>query len=381
MAIETITNLTIKGYKSIQNLADLELRSFNVLIGANGSGKSNFIDFFRMLSFMFQSTDGSLQQFVAQNGYANSLLYYGSKTTRYLDASMIFEHDTQWSKYSFRLSWGAPDELHYDNELLEYQLDSDRKQMKLGNGYTESKVLKLAGKQPDLPLDTVSRVFRNRLRQIRVYHFHDTSDRSGIRVSQGFDRDDLLTSNADNIAVFLYNLKENEPAYYKHILNTIRIVAPFINDFIVEPRSTGDRTSILRWRDRSGDIFGPHQLSDGTIRAIALITALLQPEHMMPSIMLFDEPELGLHPAAINLIAELLKGAAEKRQIIVATQSPILISQYEPEDIIVIERSENADFRGSSTFTRLHKGPLEKWLEDYDLGELYQKNVTGGYPK
>jgi len=134
----------------------------------------------------------------------------------------------------------------------------------------------------------------------------------------------------------------------------------------------------MGWVDRSGLEFGPHQLSDGTIRAIALITALLQPEENMPSIMLFDEPELGLHPAAIGLVAGLLKAISLKRQVIVATQSPILIREYKPDDIIVLERHENESGRGESLFKRLDASALGKWLERFDLGKLYEMNVTGG---
>ena len=216
---------------------------------------------------------------------------------------------------------------------------------------------------------------------VQVYHFHDTSEWENIRVSQDLRREDYLMSEAGNLAVFLHNLKERKPHHYKHILSTIQFVAPFIRDLVVEPQATNDRYVLLRWKDRSGETFGPHQLSDGTLRAIALITALLQPDETMPSIMLFDEPELGLHPAAIGLIASLLKSASEKRQVIVATQSPLLIRDYEPEDLIVVDRTEDDKGRGESTFTRLEAELLASWLSEFNLGELYEKNVTGGGPQ
>ena len=381
MAVETITQLTIKGYKSIRDLENFELRRFNVLVGANGSGKSNFIDFFRMLNFMFNSTQGSLQLYVARKGRASSLLHYGSKTTRYMDACVQFDGDRQWSRYSFSLSWGAPDDLHFASELLEYQRDGKDhgpRQKQLGSAHLESAVLREADSRGDVAVASVAKVFRNRLRQVQVYHFHDTSDEANIRLTQSLDRDDYLMSHAGNLAVFLHHLKENKPTHYKRILSNVQIVAPYIRDFVVEPLLANDRFVLLRWKDRSGEIFEPNQLSDGTIRAIALITALLQPDESMPSIMLFDEPELGLHPAAIGLIASLLEAAAEKRQIIVATQSPILIRSYRPEDVIVVERSEDAKGKGESLFKRLDSVSLEFWLKDFDLGELYEKNVTGG---
>jgi predicted ATPase len=381
--VETITHLTIKGYKSIRALDRFELRRFNVLIGANGAGKSNFVDFFRMLNFMFGSTEGNLQLFLARKGRADSLLYYGSGSTRFMDAAIQFDGDRQWSRYSFSLSWGAPNELFFASELLEYQrdeVDSEPRYRQLGSGQSESAVLNTASRG-DAAVRTVARVFRDRLRKIRVYHFHDTSEEAHIRQAQDLDRDDYLMNHAGNLAVFLHTLKERKPACFRRILSTVQLVAPFIRDFVVEPQAGNERFVLLRWMDRSGDVFGPHQLSDGTIRAIALITALLQPEDMMPSIMLFDEPELGLHPAAIGLVASLLKQASEKRQVIVATQSPILIRGYAPEDLIVLDRQDDASGRGESRLIRLESDALEAWLEDFDLGELYEKNVTGGYPK
>jgi len=384
MAVETITNITIKGYKSIRELDNFELRRFNVLIGANGSGKSNFIDFFRMLNYMFLSSEGNLQLFVARKGRASSLLHYGTKVTRFMDAALRFDGDHRWSQYSFSLTWGAPDDLHFASELLEYQRegrDAQPRLKQLGSAHFESAVLKRADQKNDPTVSTVARVFRDRLRQVIVYHFHDTSEESSIRLAQDLDRDFHLMSHGGNLASFIHTLKENKPGHYKRILSNVQLVAPYIMDFAVEPQAMNDRAVLLRWRDRSGEVFGPHQLSDGTIRAIALITALLQPDELMPSIMIFDEPELGLHPAAIEHVSHLLKAASEKRQVIVATQSPVLIRGYSPDDVVVVERVEDNKARGESTFTRLTQDSLAAWLEDFDLGELYEKNVTGGYPK
>jgi len=380
-AVETITDLTITGFKSIRELKDLEMRRFNVLIGANGSGKSNLIDFFRMLNFAFQSTQGNLQLYVARRGKATSLLYYGPKATGFIDASIKFDGDKQWSRYSFRLNWGAPDELSYASELLEYQRekkDVTPRQKQLGSGHSETAVLKEAASNHDPALNKVAKVFRERLRSIQVYHFHDTSEEANVRTTQDISRSDRLMSSAGNLAVFLYNLKNSKQAHYERILSNVQYVAPFIRDFVLEPQTVNDRFILLRWMDRAGEIFGPHQLSDGTLRAVSLITALLQPDEMMPSIMIFDEPELGLHPAAIGLIAGLLKAVSAKRQVLVATQSPILIRAYSPEDVIVAERCEDDKGRGESIFTRLDGGSLKAWLQDFDLGQLYEKNVTGG---
>lgn len=381
--IEKITHLTIKGFRSLKNIERLELKSFNVLIGANGAGKSNLLEFFRMLNYAFNDTKGNIQLYVARRGRASSLLYYGPQVTRFMDASIQFDGDKRFSRYDFSLSWGAPDELFFSSELLAYKREQDKitREYQLGSGHKESKVIDVANQSQNRWNSTTARVFRDRLRQIRAYHFHDTSDQAYIRLSQELERDAYLMNNGGNLAAFLRSLKESKPSHFRRILDTVQYIAPFIADFVVDPDPLNNRLVMLKWRDRNGSVFGPHQLSDGTIRTIALVTALLQPDETLPSIMLFDEPELGLHPHGVRIVAELLKAASEKRQVIVATQSPLLIRHYDPADIAVVEREEDRDGRGATAVKRLDPGELEGWLKEYDLGQLYEKNVTGGGPQ
>jgi predicted ATPase len=363
MPVETITRLTIKGYKSIRELNDFEMRPFNVLIGANGSGKSNFIEFFQMLNFMFSTSEGRLQSFAARKGRANSLLHYGAKTTTNILSKIVLGDNRNSGEYAFALAWRAPDDLYVDDEWSDYtdrSVHEDAIRQWLGGGREESAVREKTNSGPRYDAEGIG----GRLKRIQVYHFHDTTERAGIRVSQDLGRADRLLEGAENLAVLLYNLKTHKPACYKRILSTVQLVAPFIRDLALEPEAANGRFIILRWIDRSGETYGPHQLSDGTLRAIALIAALLQPDEMMPSILIFDEPELGLHPSAVRLIADLLNDASEKRQVIVATQSPLLIRDYVPADVVVVERSEDESGRGESTFSRLDKKRLDGWLEE-----------------
>lgn len=138
---------------------------------------------------------------------------------------------------------------------------------------------------------------------------------------------------------------------------------------------------MLRWVDRSGFEFGAHQLSDGSLRLIALVTALLQPRELLPQVIVIDEPELGLHPAGVRLIADLIKAVAADRQVIVATQSPKLVSEISVDDILVVERAEDELQYGYTTVKHLDREQLQPWLEDFDLGTLYDMNVTGGGPQ
>jgi predicted ATPase len=133
---------------------------------------------------------------------------------------------------------------------------------------------------------------------------------------------------------------------------------------------------MLQWRERRTDaIFSSYQASDGTLRAMALVALLLRPETELPDIIILDEPELGLHPYAMNIIAGLIQSISHRTQIIIATQSPFLIDCFQPEDIIVVERKNR-----ESIFHRLEPEKLQDWLEDYSLSELWHKNVIGGRP-
>ena len=216
----------------------------------------------------------------------------------------------------------------------------------------------------------------NAISSWKIYHFHDTSKLAPMRRFETIDDSDYLRFDAANIAPFLYGLKENVQQgganAYKQIVETIRLVTPFFDDFILKPNK--NEKVRLRWRQKGSDYpLKPHHLSDGTLRFICLTTALLQPD--LPSTIIIDEPELGLHPYAIEILAELIQSASQNTQIIVSTQSPALVDYFEPEDIIVVNRK-----KGASVFERLSKRELASWLEDYSLGDLWRKNIVTGGP-
>jgi len=219
--------------------------------------------------------------------------------------------------------------------------------------------------------------FRDLLNHCRVFHFHDTSPTSPVRRFCYIDDNKVLASDAGNLAAVLYRLKrQNGGMAYQRIVKTIRQIAPFFDDFDLAPSVETGRDIILNWRHvESADIFGPHQLSDGTLRAMCLITLLLQPEDELPELIIIDEPELGLHPYALNVTASLLKKASNHAQVLVSTQSSSLLDNFEPEDIVVADRKGR-----ESTFRRLNAVELEDWLKEYSLGEIWEKNVIQGGP-
>ena len=204
-----------------------------------------------------------------------------------------------------------------------------------------------------------------------MYHFNDTSDVAGVRCPQAV-RDNLrLKADGSNLGPFLRFLRERHPRRHRDIAETLRIVAPFFGDFVYRTE-VGERIE-LEWyhRDDEGTPLGPLQLSDGTLRFICLATLLLQPPELQPEPIIIDEPELGLHPHALALLAEMVRGASAARQVIVSTQSADLVSEFEPEDVVVVNRRD-----GESMFERLDSDVLQDWLKEYSVGSSGRRRLS-----
>ena len=362
-----LDTLTIKGFKSIKSLTDFKLGSLNILIGANGSGKSNFVDFFRMLRAM--SVEG-LQKFVTEQGGADGFFFLGPKNTPKISAILHFGDN----QYGFDFQSTASSQLMIAKEWIYYKMQKEPEIITYGA--LESSLYKNKDTKSRWgDWYSVPKHVYNAISSWVVYHFHDTSMLAPMRREQSIRDKIQLRSDASNIAAFLLCLRENEDSSYRLILDTIRLIAPFFDDFILEPEEKGgEKKLILEWRQKGSDYpFQPNQLSDGTIRFICLTTALMQPNP--PATIVIDEPELGLHPYAISLLSNLIRSASERTQVIIATQCPALLDHVNAEDIIVINRENSA-----STFHRLDSKELKDWLEEYSLGELWQKNVLQGGP-
>jgi len=358
-----LDKVTIKGFKSMRSLEDFELKNLNVLIGGNGAGKSNFIEFFRMLLAMMKP-DG-LKQFVAGN--ADAYLFGGPKTTAAIEIRMRFGDNG----YDFELSPTEDGFFLINNEQRHYYPhDATRN---LGSGHFNPELLRDKDNPGHRSQHGASWYTYNAICSWMIYHFHDTSPESGMRRYHDQGHSEQLFMDAANIAPYLLYLKTSHSSSYAEILNAVRLVIPFFDDFILKPNAQENLR--LDWRQKGLRDYPmrPSHLSDGSIRFICLATALLQPKP--PSTIIIDEPELGLHPQAIAILAELLQDAAKRTQVVVATQSAALINHFSIEDIIVVNRKD-----GQSTFDRLKKEDFEVWLEDYSVGELWAKNVIAGGP-
>ncbi len=363
-----LKKLTIRGFKSIESLDEFDLQNLNVFIGANGAGKSNFIDFFRMVRKM---ADEALQSFINDQGGGDGMLFLGPKMTPRLIGKLTFERHV----YQFDLLPTPDGMLNLGREQVQHPLTGGVAILSLGQWESSLKGrMDDPSKWPDAT-QVESHAVYDSISNWTVYHFHDTSPLAPMRRDQPLVDWERFRHDASNIAPFLAKLKEDSNDSYRLIRDTIRLVAPFFDDFLLRPLKRGsDEKLRLEWRQKGSDFpFQPNQLSDGTIRFICLATALLQPK--LPATIVIDEPELGLHPYAISVLADLIKSASERTQVIISTQSPTLLDYFEPEQIVVVNRQN-----GRSTFERLEANALSEWIGDYSVGELWQKNVVRGGP-
>ncbi len=363
-----IDYIEIKGYKSIKNL-ELELKPINILIGSNGVGKSNFVSFFKLVNAIFNL---KFQKFLLEEN-ADDLLYFGRRTTENLFGKLIFDSGNENNNaYYFDLIQTKEGGMYFSKEASGFNVRRDN----LLNGYKSGYNLE----ESNIPKSDSYRnkYLKEHLKNIQVFHFHDTSPTSYLRKKCDINDNQYLKQDGRNLPAFLYLLKVNHPIIFNRIEKTIQSVAPYIDKFILEPRRLNKNEIELRWVD-NGDAesnFSVYQLSDGTLRFIALATLLMQPGP--PSVVIIDEPELGLHPFAIGKLAGMIQAASSKSQIIVATQSPSLISKFKPEDVVVIDKNIEEN---QTVFNRLSADDLQVWLEQFSLGDLWERNIiNAGQP-
>lgn len=366
-----VDRIIIENYKSIKS-ADVELGKVNILIGVNGAGKSNFISFFTMLNAMVEKR---LQEFTAKEGGASNLLHFGPKESQYILGKIHF----QMNYYEFKLEYTKDDRLYFVYENVAFDKgDGDWFIYSINNPFSyspyESK-LEEESKQPGYSGGkSIAFYVYNSVKTWRVYHFHDTSYNSPLRRACSINDNRFFRQDGSNLPAFLYMLEKRYPKNYKSIEFTFQSHVPAFEGFVLEPDMLNPEMIRLKWKHRGKDVlFSAVHLSDGSLRLLCLLTLFLQPEELMPSTIIVDEPELGLHPAGIYLISELIKSCSA--QVIVSTQSPSLVNYFEPEDVIVVEYKD-----GESLFKRLERKELQEWLKDYSLGELWEKNIIGGRP-
>ncbi len=369
-----IESLYIRNFKSIQEQW-LGLGNLNILIGPNGSGKSNFISLF---GFLEKLSEGQLAEYIFQSGGINTFLFKGYEESQGLSINFDIEGTgTNPQFYKFDITSDG-ESYQILKETIGYRPNGNNQGIahQIENGTKESKIPE---SEPDQLFVATKKIFDNIFNRFKIYHFHDTSDNAPIKLPQDIEDVYYFKAEGENLAPFLLLLKEQYFDTYYKIVEITRLVYPFFHEFILEESPRAKGKVMLRWKEKgNGMIYSSKQISDGTLRFICLATLLLQPADLsyVPQTIILDEPELGLHPFAINILAELIQKAAVEKQVIIATQSVSLINHFTPKDLLITERAQN----GATEFKRLKDGDFDKWLEDYSLGQLWESNFFGGRP-
>ena len=371
-----IESVRIQGFRSLANVELSGIPKAAVLIGANGSGKSNFIRFFEMLSWMLGAR--RLSEFVEMQGGADDQLHGGNRRTPRIESEITLRTDMGRNDYKFKLTHAHPDRLIFIQKGFRFNRrdwPTEARWQFLGSGHQEAEIVDAAGSGESYDVNsTTARVIVNLLRGCAVYQFHDTSDTSDFKKRWDVEDNNYLRSHGGNLAAVLLRLEREDIRRYELICQHISRILPVFDRFQIE-ESYGK--VLLRWKARGTDkTFGAHLTSDGSLRFFTLVTLLNLPSEMLPDVLLLDEPELGLHPAAIALIGGMIKALAEERQVIVATQSPLLVDEFGLDEIFVLELQD-----GRTEFRKLSPHDYQVWLDDnFTSGELWQKNLLGGRP-
>ena len=373
MSATMIESVRVRGFRSLADVEFSAMPRATVMIGANGSGKSNVIRFFEMLNWMIG--ERRLGEFVARNGGADDQLHGGARRTPRMEAEITLRNNAGLNRYKFALFHAHPDRFLFGDESFSFDMcdvDVQAEWQHLGSGHAEARIVKATIFAPYI--SQTARVISDLFRACAVYQFHDTSDTSNFKINWDAGDDSILRRDGGNLPALLRRLEREDAQRYEMICRQIGRILPGFDRFDI--REAYGKVA-LRWRaKRSDKTFGAHLTSDGSLRFFALATLLNLPSDMLPDIVMLDEPELGLHPAAVELVGGMVQSLAAERQVIVATQSPQLVSAFDLDEIFTL------DLRDGETIARkLSADDYQTWLEDgFTAGQLWQKNLLGGRP-
>ncbi len=372
-----ISRVEIEGFRSLQKVRIDDLPGVTVLIGANGSGKSNLIRFFEMLSWMLKSRQ--LGRFVGRHGGGSDQLFGGSETTERMRAELCIETEQGSNDYRFALEFGQPDRLIFADEAFRFSRSGSLVKagwQVLPVGKEECGIVDVGhGDGAKRVNVTTARTIVHLLRDCAHYQFHNTSSTSSLRKKWDVHDNAYLRSDGGNLAAVLHRLRDGDPRRYEYICRQIARVLPVFDTFDIEEEYG---KVLLRWRARdTGQTIGAHLTSDGSLRFFALATLLNLPPEVLPAVMLLDEPELGLHPSAVDLVARMIRSLGSDRQVIAATQSPLLVDAFDLDNVIVVETDGS---RSLLKTVPTGDAAWQEWLVEYSVGQLWEKNLLGGRP-
>jgi len=351
---------------------DLELRPLNVLIGANGSGKSNLIEAFGVI----KGAARHLTEGLNREGLAKEWLHKGKGEARFEawvradGPGPVLRHELVLLEQKGRLELGE-ERILDGGEGPVYDFREGNALLRNGRGIRADRVSREESVLTRL-IDPENFVEFARLeasyRWMQMHRNFDFGHRSRMREAVSREiRSDHLMDGGQNVAAVL---SQFPGAARREVVRCLRDVYEGIVDFQVR---AGDSDIRLFVEEEGGIEIPMWRLSDGTLRYLCLLAILLHPEP--PPFVVIEEPELGLHPDLIHLVAKLLRGASGRMQLVVTTHSRQLIDALgdEPEAVVVCEKQD-----GESRFERLDGERMKNWLDRYSLGELWGIGELGG---
>ena len=362
----SIKSVTVKGFRNLKNVENLELSNLNVLIGGNGVGKSTLMHFFEMLSWMHQGSN--FQKYVIRNGSGDNQFFMGGQVTPVIASEISLATKDGIYDYGLTLSYERAEDCAWVTEERYRYVPLDSDGTVPYQILQENKAESLLGRQ----VDKTAQVIKKLLQQFGVFHFFDAAANASVNKRWDMSDSYCLRPDGGNLAPVLLSLLENDRQRYQYIVDQIQSVFPNLEDFVLTPEFGN---VMLRWKHRFSDkVLGPYLTSDGTLRFFFLVTLLNLPPDRLPSVLFIDEPELGLHPYAMELVAAMLKRVARTKQVVVATQSANLLDCFDLDNIIVAESHS-----GAAQFKRMNRQDYERWLEDdYQPSDIWLSQSVGG---
>lgn len=364
---------------------DLELQDLNVLIGPNGSGKSNFLEIFELLKSLPRNEEDSnnLRQVIGKGGGAKEWITKQSNTDEF-DIECVVNVSSDFTlsfPIKHYIQYDLNDEIRRERILSLGQMDTSEDSFMLYERGRKTKSLpEVDNFLPDKIVSKLSILSARVLNplvnftittyeRIRLYREWSFGRNSIFRVPQRADlRNDRLEQDFSNLGMVLSRLRK-DPVTKRKLIAALQDLYAGLSDFevIVE----GNSVQVFF---TEGDFSIPAtRLSDGSLRYLCLLAILLDPTP--PPLICIEEPELGLHPDMMPKLADLLRDAATRTQLVVTTHSDALVDAFseQPEAILVCEKHE-----GRTRIKRLSKVELADWLQEYGLGQLWTKGEIGG---
>jgi predicted ATPase len=356
-SLQYIRTLRLSGWRSIVD-ETIELGPLNVVVGGNGSGKSNLLSVFRVLNAMI---GGRLQSLFAADRAVDDAtddwIHHGVNRAKAIAVSLVLQTRTGVSTYGAAWERAGDGRMPFVDERIGFMRDGREEpyQRLLGDGHLETQLSDVSNRG-----DHTARVIHNFLARSRFYSFSDLSADSLVRRPCPVQQNRFLAPNGQNAAAVLWRYQREHPDVFERIEAVVRQAFPEIQSILPRLSPDGKLVSIDWKRRGTGNRFSLHTVSNGAILFLLMAMLTCQPSAELPLIMAIEEPELGLSPRGIDQLAELMRQASQECQILVTTHSPYLVDACDTEHVIVASQQNH-----QSQFRRLSDTALEAWLDEY----------------